>query len=133
MEACGTQSGASIERNRIQPRVARVRRSQIQMIDGRVGHWIFLCLRVPNLRSSWALPAASREHVSRSPRSVPKELSEPLMQRQLFLEWLADFHKNQYVPKPQTKKMDQMFQHGNQRGFPRKSTPVSLLAFFEVR
>ncbi|CAE7803865.1 unnamed protein product [Symbiodinium sp. CCMP2456] len=25
------------------------------------------------------------------------ELSEPLMQRQLFLEWLAEFHKNHYV------------------------------------
>ena len=25
------------------------------------------------------------------------ELSEPLMQRQLFLEWLTDFHHNEYV------------------------------------
>lgn len=72
----------------------------------------FLCLRVPNLRSSWALPAASREHVSRSPRSVPKELSEPLMQRQLFLEWLADFHKNQYVPKPQLFSLTQNEENG---------------------
>ena len=26
-----------------------------------------------------------------------EELSEPLMQRQLFLEWLTDFHHNEYV------------------------------------
>ena len=25
------------------------------------------------------------------------ELAEPLMQRQLFLEWLTDFHHNEYV------------------------------------
>ena len=44
--------------------------------------------------SQWSkveLPPSGQNHME------AEELSEPLMQRQLFLEWLTDFHHNEYV------------------------------------
>ena len=41
----------------------------------------------------------ARPPATRDPRdrAGAQELSEPLMHRQLFLEWLTEFHQNQYV------------------------------------